>query len=75
MLKNYKVILFFQNSLILRRPKVPIFPDIIKIVTILIRQSLLAQKNLKELEIMYQNEIYICISGYKKICQFSVKKW
>ena len=61
MLKNYKVILFFQNSLILRRPKVPIFPDIIKIVIILIRQSLLAQKNLKELEIMYQNEIYICI--------------
>ena len=61
MLKNYKVILFFQNSLILRRPKVPIFADIIKIVTILIRQSLLAQKNLKELEIMYQNEIYICI--------------
>ena len=60
MLKNYKVILFFQNSLILRRPKVPIFADIIKIVTILIRQSLLAQKNLKELEIMYQNEIYIC---------------
>ena len=53
--------LFFQNSHILRRPKVPIFPDIIKIVTILIRQSLLAQKNLKELEIMYQNEIYICI--------------
>ena len=61
MLKNYKVILFFQNSLILRRPKVPIFADIIKIVTILIRQSLLAQKNLKELEIMYQNEIYISI--------------
>ena len=61
MLKNYKAILFFQNSLILRRPKVPIFADIIKIVTILIRQSLLAQKNLKELEIMYQNEIYICI--------------
>ena len=61
MLKNYKVILFFQNSLILRRPKVPIFADIIKIVTILIRQSLLAQQNLKELEIMYQNEIYICI--------------
>ena len=61
MLKNYKVILFFQNSLILRRPKVPIFADIIKIVTILIRQSLLARKNLKELEIMYQNEIYICI--------------
>ena len=32
------------------------------------------QKKLKELEIMYQDPIYICISWYSKICLFSVKK-
>ena len=36
--------------------------------------SLKAQKNLKELEIMYQNAIYISISWYNKIYWFAVKK-
>ena len=32
-------------------------------------------KKLKELEIMCQNAIYICISWYSKICWFPVKKY
>ena len=52
----------FKNTFILRRPGVAIFGDIIKIVTMFIKQSLKTQEKLKELEIMYQNGIYICIS-------------
>ena len=36
MYRNYDVITFFQNILILRRPGVAIFADIIKIVTMFI---------------------------------------
>ena len=37
--------------------------DIIEIVVMLIKKKLLkAQKKLRELEIMYQNAIYVCIS-------------
>ena len=48
---------FFQNTFILRRPRVAIFADIINILSMVIKKSLLkqAQKKLKELEIMYQN--------------------
>ena len=45
----------------LRTPSAAIFADIIKILTIS-KQSLKTQKKLKELEIMYQNVVYICIS-------------
>ena len=45
----------FQNTFILRRPRVAFFPDIIKILTVLLRQSLKTWKKLKELEIVYQN--------------------
>ena len=48
--------------MILRRPEVAIFADIIKIVTRFIKKYLKTQEKLKELEIMYQNAIYICIS-------------
>ena len=47
-----------QNTFILRRPGVAIFAGIIKIATMIIKTIL----KLKELEIMYQNIIYICIS-------------
>ena len=65
--RNYDVITFFQKTFILRRPRVAIFADIIKIVTmftILLKQSLKFQEKLEEIEIMYLNEIYICISWY-----------
>ena len=48
-----------QNSVILRRPGVAIFAKINKIVTIFIKKT---QEKLKELEIVYQNETYLCIS-------------
>ena len=43
-------------------PGIPIFADIIKITIRFLKESLKTQENLKELEIMYQNAIYICIS-------------
>ena len=55
----------FQNTFILKRPKVLIFADIIKVVTMLpclSKQSLKTKKKFKELEIMYQNAICIYIS-------------
>ena len=63
----------FQNN-ILRRPGVAVFADIIKVITMFIKKSLKTQEKLKELEIMYRNAIYICISWYKRICWFPVKK-
>ena len=47
-----------QNTFILRRPGVATFAGIIKIGTMIIKTIL----KLKELEIMYQNTICICIS-------------
>ena len=55
-------------------PRVAISADIIKIVTGLLKQSLNTQDKLKEIEIMYQNAIYISTSWYSKICWFLVKK-
>ena len=52
----------FQNTFMLRRPRGASFVDIIKIVTMFIKKSLKSQKKLQELEIMYQDAIYICIS-------------
>ena len=52
----------FQNTFILRRPRLAIFAEIIKIITMFIKKCFKTQKKLKELEIMYQNTTYICIS-------------
>ena len=60
--KSYEVIDLFQNTLILRRPRVVISADVIKVVTMFIKKTLKTQKKLKELEIMYQNLTYICVS-------------
>ena len=54
-------------------PGVASFADI-KIVTMFIKTIFKDPKNLKELEIMYQNAISICISWYSKICSIPVKK-
>ena len=53
--------LLFQNTFVWRRPRVAIFADIIKFVTLRIKVIFKDSKMLKELEIMYQNAIYICI--------------
>ena len=42
--------------------RVAIFAGIIKIVTMFIKTIIKDTKKLEELEIMYQNAIYICIS-------------
>ena len=63
-----------QNTVILGRPGVAVFADIIKIITRFIKKYLKTLEKLKELEIMYQNAVYICISWYNKICWFPVKK-
>ena len=60
--KNMTSKLLFQITFTLRRPRVAIFANIIKIVTSLIKKTLKAQKKLKQLEIIYQNPFYICIS-------------
>ena len=54
--------LLFQNTFTLRRSGVAIFGNIIKFVTIFIKTIVNNTQNLKELEIMYQNVIYIWIS-------------
>ena len=59
--RNYDAITFFQNIFVLR-PGVAIFADIIKIVTMFIKTTLKNQEKFEELEIMYLNGIYICIS-------------
>ena len=51
--------LYFEISL--RYPGEVYFADIIRIVTMFIKKILKTEKKLKELEIMYQNGIYICI--------------
>ena len=57
--RNYDVITFISNTFISRRARVAIFADIIPH---LLKQSLKIQRTLKEIEIMYQNAIYFCIS-------------
>ena len=61
--RNYDVIIFISNIFILRRPRVAVFAEIIKIVTIFIKTIFKDSKTVKKkLEIMYRNGIYICIS-------------
>ena len=59
--RNYDIITF-RNIFILGRPIVANVAYIIKIATMIKKQRLKTQKRLKELEIIYWNEICICIS-------------
>ena len=52
----------FQNTLILRRPGVVIFADIIKIVTMFFKTITKDSRKVKKNEIIYQNSIYMWIS-------------
>ena len=51
-----------------------IFPFFPFLKSFLLKQSLKTQKKPKELEIINQNAIYICISWYSKVCWFLVRK-
>ena len=64
--RNYDAIILVSKFLDLRRSRVAIFPDIIKIIAIDFKKSLKIKKMLKEWEIMHQNAIHICISWYNK---------
>ena len=67
--RNFVVITFFQKIFILRRPRTAIFADSIKTVTMFNKKMFKdSRKVKKKIEIIYQNRIYICISGYGKIC-------
>ena len=48
--RNYDVIGFFQNRLILRRPGVAIFADIIKIVTMFIKTVIKDSRKVKRIK-------------------------
>ena len=60
--RNYDIIIFILKYFYLRKLRVAIFADIIKIVTMFTKTSLKTQKMLKELEITYRSAINICIS-------------
>ena len=64
----------FQNIFFLRKPKVAIFADIIKIVNMFIKKIFTDSKKLKELEFLHENAIFIFVSWYSKICWFPLKK-
>ena len=65
----------FQNTLILKRPRVAIFADIIKVVTIFTKTIFKdSKKKKKGIRNYYQNSVYICFSSCNKIYRFSVKK-
>ena len=67
--KNYDIIIF-----ILRKPRPPIFADIVKIVTMFIKIIFKDSKKSKELEIMYQNSICIWYFLIKKNLLISNEK-
>ena len=62
MVKNYDSIIFISKYRYLRmRAGVTNFAGIIKILIVFIKTTFKDSKKLKELEIVYQNAIYICI--------------
>ena len=81
--RNHDVITFFQNTLILRRPGVAIFADIIKIVTIFIKTIIQDSRKVKRIInyasksksylyfLMWQN---LPISGKKMLMPAEVKE-
>ena len=52
----------FQIISILRKARVAIFADIIKIKTMFTKTIFKDLKKKKDLEIMYQNAVFMCIS-------------
>ena len=58
----YDVMTFISKNLFLRKTRVANLANIIKVVTILLKQSLKTQEKLEELVIIYQNSVYIYIS-------------
>ena len=57
--RNYVVMTFIQKSIPLKKPRVAIFADMIKILT---KISVKTQKKVVRIRSYLKNEIYICIS-------------
>ena len=53
---------FFQNTLILRRPAVAIFDDVIKVITVFIKTIIQDSRKVKRIINYVSNPIYTCIS-------------
>ena len=66
--RNYDVITFIRKYLYFKKTEQLFFLTSSKLQPYLLKLFLKTQKKLKELDIMYQNAIYICISRYGKIC-------
>ena len=64
----------FQNTVILRRPGVAIFADIIKIIARFTKKIFKDSRKAKRIRNYVLKSIYICISWHNKICWFPVKK-
>ena len=58
----YYVINFVSKTLILKRPVVAIFTDIIKKILTMSIKTIFKDSRKVKIEIMYQNATYICIS-------------
>ena len=58
----------FQIISILRKARVAIFADIMKIKTMFTKTIFKDLKKIKDLEIMDQNAVFMCISWYSKFC-------
>ena len=72
--RNYDVITFILKYLYFKKTEQLFFLTSSKLQPYLLKLFLKTQKKLKELDIMYQNAIYICISWYGKICWFLLKQ-
>ena len=70
--ENYGTKTFTSSYLYFKKVQAN-FADIIKIATIFIRKNFKECLNLKEIEIMHENAIFICISYSNKSCRFLVK--
>ena len=68
------IIYIISKYLYFKKAFLAIFAAIIKIVDMFLKTFLKTQKQLKELEVIHQNAIYICISWHSKICRFPLKK-
>ena len=66
--------LFIKNTFILKRPRVAIFADIIKVVTIFIKTIFKDSKKFKRIRNYSQSSVFIYFSSCNKICRFLVKK-
>ena len=80
--RNCDVITFFQNTLILRRPGVAIFADVIKIITVFIKTIIQDSGKVKRINYVPKSNLYLyflvqqnlLISGEKMLMPAELKE-